>query len=253
MIASAHLRRQHQDVQDIVTEIAAQLETETLATRAVEVRKLLSTFFGKLRIHLSMEDDALYPRLLTHSDAEIHRVVQRFQSEMGGIAEEVERYRTKWTTASSIQQSPQEFICETNALFSALRKRIDKENQELYPLFDRQESNTTRMHIVNAKHSAPDSLAHPGKARTIYNTKHAVAVHLTLDAGELLMPQIAPVDMFFYILEGTPTIEVGEERQPVGADHVVDIPVSSRYGLTNETTQIARILVVKAPKPFTQS
>ena len=78
---------------------------------------------------------------------------------------------------------------------------------------------------------------------------NAVAVHITLEPGENLKPHRTPVDVFFYILEGGPTVEIDGERQKVKADHLVESPANIRHCIYNETAHRARILVVKAPKP----
>ena len=58
------------------------------------------------------------------------------------------------------------------------------------------------MKIVDVK-NAP-KMKNPFKLDTakIYDTEHAVAVHMTLKPGESLKPHITPVDVFFYVLEG---------------------------------------------------
>ena len=109
------------------------------------------------------------------------------------------------------------------------------------------------MTIISAKSGATINKIHQVKTKTIYDTEHAVAIHITLEAGEHLRPHITPVDVFFYILEGRPTIEIGDERQTVEADHLVESPAKIKHCLYNETDQVARILVVKAPKPTTQT
>lgn len=109
------------------------------------------------------------------------------------------------------------------------------------------------MNIINAKNVTEINKIHQVKAGPIYSTEHALAVHVTLEAGERLKPHITPVDVFFYVLEGTPTIEVGEEREVVGADHLVESPAKIRHCLYNDTDQVARILVVKVPRPTTQA
>ncbi len=109
------------------------------------------------------------------------------------------------------------------------------------------------MTIISAKSGATLSKIHQVKTKTVYDTGNAMAVHITLEAGEHLKPHITPVDVFFYVLEGTPTIEIGDERQVVKADHLVESPAKIKHCLYNEAEQVARILVVKVPKPTTQT
>lgn len=54
---------------------------------------------------------------------------------------------------------------------------------------------------------------HHVDARKVYESPHAVAVVITLKSGESLKKHLTPVDVFFYVLEGTGVIEIGEERK----------------------------------------
>lgn len=109
------------------------------------------------------------------------------------------------------------------------------------------------MNIVDVK-NAP-KMKHPFKIDTakIYDTEHAVVIHMTLKAGENLKPHITPVDVFFYVLEGEPTIEIGEEKVKVSADHIVDSPAKIPHCIYNESDKMARILVVKVPRPTVET
>jgi len=51
---------------------------------------------------------------------------------------------------------------------------------------------------------------------------------ITLAPGEALKKHITPVDVFFYVLEGTGIVEIGDERAEVEKDHLVDSRQRSR-------------------------
>jgi mannose-6-phosphate isomerase-like protein (cupin superfamily) len=106
------------------------------------------------------------------------------------------------------------------------------------------------MKIVDVK-NAP-KMKNPFKldAARIYDTVHAEAVHINLKPGESLKPHITPVDVFFYVLEGEPVIEIGEEKVRVTSDNLVDSPAGIPHCIYNESDSPARILVVKIPKPI---
>ena len=109
------------------------------------------------------------------------------------------------------------------------------------------------MKITDAKNIPTMKNVHQVKAGTIYDTEHAVAVHITLEAGEKLKQHVTSVDVFFYVLEGEPTFEIGMERETVATDHLIESPAKIPHCIYNETDQIARILVVKVPKPTTKT
>jgi len=74
-------------------------------------------------------------------------------------------------------------------------------------------------------------------------------MHITLQPGETLKPHLTPVDVFFYILEGTTDVRVGNETLSVEKDSLVESPKNIVHCLSNSSQQVTRILVVKAPKP----
>lgn len=130
-------RRQHNELLQLVKEISNQLSLETLQKDAKEVRSLLSNLSGKISIHLAVEDNSLYPRLLEHESPEIRALAKKYIDEMGNIKEVFSAYSKKWYSTTDIQNNPAEFIKETKNIFEALGKRIDKENNELYDLVDK--------------------------------------------------------------------------------------------------------------------
>jgi len=90
---------------------------------------------------------------------------------------------------------------------------------------------------------------HHVDARKIYDSPHAVAVVITLQPGEVLKKHVTPVDVFFYVLEGTGIVEIGDEKQSVGKDMLVESPARIPHKWTNESNKVFRVLVIKVPKP----
>jgi len=90
---------------------------------------------------------------------------------------------------------------------------------------------------------------HHVDARKIYDTPHAVAVVITLQPGESLKKHITPVDVFFYVLEGTGIVEIGSEKATVNADMLVESPARIPHRWSNESESVFRVLVVKVPRP----
>jgi quercetin dioxygenase-like cupin family protein len=86
-------------------------------------------------------------------------------------------------------------------------------------------------------------------ARKIYDTPHAVAVVITLQPGEELKKHITPVDVFFYVLDGTGIIEIGDEQRTVTKDMLVESPARIPHRWLNKSGGIFRVLVVKVPRP----
>jgi quercetin dioxygenase-like cupin family protein len=89
--------------------------------------------------------------------------------------------------------------------------------------------------------------------RRLYDHDNAQVMHMTLQPGQSLKPHITLVDVFFYILEGTPDVQVGGETVTVEKDCLVESPKDIIHGLANNSNSVARILVVKAPKPMAKA
>ena len=68
---------------------------------------------------------------------------------------------------------------------------------------------------------------------------------MALNPGESLKSHVTPVDVVFYILEGEPTIEIGDEREKVSVDSIIESPADIPHCVYNESDTLARFLVVK--------
>ncbi len=90
---------------------------------------------------------------------------------------------------------------------------------------------------------------HKVDARMLYDKDSAQAVHIQLNPGESLKPHITPVDVFFFVIEGTPDVLVGEEKIKVDVNSLVESPKDIVHCIYNNSDEIVRVLVVKAPKP----
>ncbi len=94
---------------------------------------------------------------------------------------------------------------------------------------------------------------HKIDARMLYDKDSAQAVHIRLNPGESLKPHITPVDVFFFVVEGSPDVLVGEEKRKVEVNSLVESPKDIVHCIYNNSKEIVRVLVVKAPKPTTQT
>ena len=94
---------------------------------------------------------------------------------------------------------------------------------------------------------------HKIDVREMYNKESAQAMMMALRPGESLKPHKTPVDVFFYIIEGLPTIHVGNESNICEADTLIESPSDIVHYISNESDSLARILVVKAPRPISST
>ncbi len=105
------------------------------------------------------------------------------------------------------------------------------------------------MRIIGAREAESSPNPHGVHASRIYDSEHAQAVHILLKPGESLKKHITPVDVFFYVLEGEGIVEIGEERETVGPDTLIESPARIPHRWLNEGDSDFRVLVVKVPRP----
>ena len=91
--------------------------------------------------------------------------------------------------------------------------------------------------------------AHKVDARSIYDTPDAAITILTLKPGQALKRHITPVDVAFYVLSGTGIVEIGDEKQEVSEDTLIESPKDILHCWYNESDKPLRVMVIKAPRP----
>lgn len=78
--------------------------------------------------------------------------------------------------------------------------------------------------ITKVAESQNKETPHKVEVKNIYDHDNAQVMHITLMPGQSLKPHITPVDVFFYILEGNPSVLVEEEKIEVEKDSLVESP-----------------------------
>lgn len=137
MARTDRFRQQHNDLLGIAAQLQNLLDPTALAADASAARTTLSRFIGSLNMHISIEDNVLYPELAAHKDAAVAAIAKKFSVEMKSTAGTVGAYNSKWSTASLIKADPAGFIRDTKGIIAALADRIKRENSELYAAADK--------------------------------------------------------------------------------------------------------------------
>jgi quercetin dioxygenase-like cupin family protein len=91
--------------------------------------------------------------------------------------------------------------------------------------------------------------AHNVDARNLYDTENAVISVITLNPGQYLKKHITPVDVAFYVLKGRGIVEIGTEKQEVGANTLIESPKDIVHCWYNESDEELSFMVIKVPKP----
>lgn len=123
----------YRDQHDRLRAVAAKM---LATTDHGEHRTLLAQLAGQLKMHLKMEDDALYPRLLSHIDPSVRAKATRLQESIGGLAAAFHAFYEKWIKPGAIALDEKGYTTEMCHVIDALTTRMDLEDDELYGLAD---------------------------------------------------------------------------------------------------------------------
>jgi quercetin dioxygenase-like cupin family protein len=105
------------------------------------------------------------------------------------------------------------------------------------------------MQTITAGEISVADTPHGVDVRHLYSTPHVVVSQITLEPGEVVKPHKAPVDAFFYILEGTATVEIEGETAQAARDTLIPSTAGHLHSIRNEGDSVVRFLVVKTPNP----
>ncbi|MCD4738900.1 MAG: cupin domain-containing protein [Anaerolineae bacterium] len=109
------------------------------------------------------------------------------------------------------------------------------------------------MDIIKALTAPESPNLHGVSARRLHGTEHVQVSMVTLQPGESLKLHVTPVDVFFYVLQGRGSVEIGveigAEREEVSRDMLIVSPAHIPHRLLNESDAEFRFLVVKTPRP----
>ncbi len=143
--------------------------------------------------------------------------------------------------SSTVRRSWRNLSIDEDLIVLSLKMKKDKEKDG------------DDVEIRKISEQIPAKNPHGVDVRRVYESEHALSSIITMNPGEKLIRHITPVDVFFYVLEGTGVVEVGDEKETVSADTVIDSPKDIPHCWYNESNAVLKVLVVKVPKPTTNS
>jgi len=104
-----------------------------VAQHAGDIAEHIVAMSSTIKLHLAVEDQALYPALQRERDAELARMGQRYQQEMGAIAKAYEGFSRRWNQANKLQADAEGFRRDANQVLRMVYERMQRENHDFYP------------------------------------------------------------------------------------------------------------------------
>ena len=101
------------------------------------------------------------------------------------------------------------------------------------------------MKIIELDKAPEKENPHKVLAKGLFDTEQVQVVHIELKRGEALKLHRTPINVFFYVLEGTGVVVIGDEEETVSKDMLIESPKGIPHLLRNESDSLFRFLVVK--------
>jgi len=134
MIPIAQLKKEHAELRELIKTISTLLADQPVKKTQV-FSDLFEQFVQKLKNHLQLEDETLYPELLIHEDSHIKNIAARFLSGTRTVNRFFNDYLKNWHNQSF--KIDRQFLEETQVLFDFLEKRIAAEEKEFFSVVER--------------------------------------------------------------------------------------------------------------------
>ncbi|MGB9846248.1 MAG: cupin domain-containing protein [Desulfotomaculales bacterium] len=87
------------------------------------------------------------------------------------------------------------------------------------------------------------------RAKKLLDKAAVQVTDLLLQPGERVDTHVTPVDVFFYVVSGRGTVEIGAEKEAVQAQDLVFSPKNVPHALQAAEDAPFEVLVVKTPNP----
>lgn len=84
-------------------------------------------------------------------------------------------------------------------------------------------------------------------AKQLINNDNTRVMNLTLNPGDEVPEHKVPVDVFFYIVSGKGTLQIGEEKAVVEAEEIILCPPNTNMALWADQGEAFSVLNVKTP------
>ncbi len=132
MINLTNLNRQHDSIMAELVLLEEEVKKGSKAFDTTKAALHISKLAGLLKIHLLEEDRFLYPDLFKSPDEEIKKLAQSYDKEMGSLAEEYSEFKSSYNVGAKLKGKEDVFLEDAKKMIEVLKRRISKENTELY-------------------------------------------------------------------------------------------------------------------------
>ncbi|WP_312982552.1 hemerythrin domain-containing protein [Atlantibacter sp.] len=129
------MKSQHNEIIQKINQLR-EYSRRGITDNAQEIAQTVVSMSSVIKVHLSAEDQFLYPYLEKVEDQKLKRMSLQFQREMADIVVEYEMFSRRWNTASKITGHDEDFRRDANTVLRKVHERMQRENTQFYPLVE---------------------------------------------------------------------------------------------------------------------
>ena len=125
-------KHQHADIMSNISALR-RLAQAGVAQNAADIARLIVSMSSTIKLHLAVEDQALYPALQRGDNPELARMGQQYQTDMGPIAQAYEAFARRWNRADSVLHDEQAFRDAATRVLRMVHARLQRETGDFSP------------------------------------------------------------------------------------------------------------------------
>ncbi|MDR7150099.1 hypothetical protein J2W49_002057 [Hydrogenophaga palleronii] len=125
-------KHQHADILGNISALRG-LAQAGVVQNAAHIAGLIVSMSATVKLHLAVEDPALYPALQRGANPELARMGQQYQKDMGPIAQAYDAFAKRWNQPENVRRDEQGFRDDVNRVLRMLYERMQRENRDFYP------------------------------------------------------------------------------------------------------------------------
>lgn len=138
MVVIDELEKENKEIVDLAMVLSTLVDHAELRSNPVFC-EMLQRFMDRIHAHLSHEARSVYSDLLSDREKGSNDVASRFISNAHALNKIINGYTKRWCSAIPTSEHHQEFVDETQEVFSLLNERIHLESKHLFPMLQHAE------------------------------------------------------------------------------------------------------------------
>lgn len=139
MYSVNELKNQNQEISQLCDVLSVLMEQASLYNNPF-VSELMKRFKEKVWVHLVFEDNTIYAALLHTGDEETSNVAKVFHDSAKEIKHRFSGFVRHWCSMPESNQEYEILRKESSEIFGLIRARINYENEQIFPLVEKQNS-----------------------------------------------------------------------------------------------------------------